>query len=87
MGSGVVPELGDKRMLIERSLDQPALDAAAAAVDQPHFPEPRLVRGTHIFLHDVHDITRRKGVQVKEVFDRKLVHRLHDERSTSAPST
>ncbi len=74
MRSRIVPELGDERMLFERPLHHRALDALAAAVDQPHFTEASLVRSAHIFLHDVHDLTRREGMQVEEVFDRNLVH-------------
>ena len=58
MGLRIVPELGDERMLIQCLLHPRALDALAAAVDQPHFTEPCLMRGAHIFLHDVHDLTR-----------------------------
>ena len=83
----VVPELGDQWMLIQRTLDHRSLHTLAAPVNQAHFAESCLVCGTDVFLHNVHHITRREGVQVEEVFDRDLVHRLHIERSTSAPST
>ena len=62
MRSRIVPELGDEGMPIERLLDHRALDALAAAVDQPHLTEARLMRGAHVFLHDVHDLTRLERV-------------------------
>ena len=70
MRAGIIPELSDERMLVERPLDHGALDALAAAVNQPHFPETRLVRRADIFLHDIDNLTRREGVQVQRVFDR-----------------
>jgi hypothetical protein len=41
----VVPELVDQWMPFERLLDDAALYALAASMDQPQFAQPRLVRG------------------------------------------
>ncbi len=70
VGSRFVPELGDQWMLIQRTLDHRSLHTLAAPVNQAHFAESCLVCGTDVFLHNVHHITRREGVQVEEVFDR-----------------
>lgn len=70
VGSRFVPEFGDQRMAVERTLHHRSLHALAAPVNQPHLAESCLVCGTDIFLHNVHHITRREGVQVEEVFDR-----------------
>ena len=70
MRAGIIPELSDERMLVERPLDHGALDALAAAVNQPHLTKAGLMRRAHVFLHYVDNITRREGVQVEGVFDR-----------------
>ena len=68
-----VPELHDQRMFLERLLDDAALNALAASVDQPHFAEPGFVRGTDVLLDDGCDVARRERVKVERVFDRDLV--------------
>ncbi len=57
-------------MLFERSLNDPALDAAAAAMNQSHFPKPCLVRRVYVFFDDRFDIARMEGVQIERVLDR-----------------
>jgi hypothetical protein len=42
----------DQRMALERCLDDSALHADTAAVNQPHFPQTRRVRRVHVFLDD-----------------------------------
>jgi len=57
-----IGEALDQRMLFERSLNDPALYAAAAAMNQSHFPKPCLVRRVYVFLDDGLDIARLEGV-------------------------
>ena len=75
VGLGVVPELGDEWVLIERTLDHGPLDATATPVNEPDFAESCLMRGEQILLNHVHDIPRRERVQVERILDRKFVHR------------
>ncbi len=63
-------------MLFERSLNDPALHAAAAAVNQSHFPKPCLVRRVDVFLDDRLDIPRMEGMQIERVLDRYDTWRL-----------
>ena len=39
-----------ERMPFERRLHDPALDAFPASMNQPHLPQPRLVRRVDVFL-------------------------------------
>ena len=66
----IVPELGNQWVRVERPLNHGALHPLAPPVNQPHFAKAGLMRRAHVFLHNVHDLTRRKGVQVEGVFDR-----------------
>ena len=68
-----VPELDDQRMLLERLLNDAALNALAASVDQPHFAEPGFVRGIDVLFDDGCDVARRERVEIERVFDRDLV--------------
>ena len=70
----IVPELGDERVLIERSLDQGTLDATSTPVNQPDLAESSLMRGAQILLNYVHDIPRRKGMQVERILDGQFMH-------------
>ena len=72
MGLRCVPELYDQRMPLERLLHNPSLDADAATVNQPDFPEPRLVSGGHIFSNHRLHVARREGVKVEGVFEGDL---------------
>lgn len=72
---GVVPEFGDARMALERGLDDAALDAAPAAVDQPHFHQTGGRGRVDVGLDDGGDLPRREGVEVQLRFDRN-VHRV-----------
>ena len=69
-----VPERLHERMRLQRRLHDPALHAAAAPVNQPHFPQARVVRRAHVLLDDRSDVPRAEGVQVEEVLDRDAVH-------------
>ena len=51
-------------MLLERGLDDAALDAFAAPVDQPHFAQPGLVGRAHVFLDHRRNVARVEGVQI-----------------------
>jgi hypothetical protein len=57
-----IGEVLDQRMLFERRLNDPALYAAAAAMNQSHFPKPCLVRRVYIFFDDRLDIARMESV-------------------------
>ena len=65
-----VPELGDERVAFKRLLNDAALHAAAAAVNQAHLAQPAFRRRADVLLDNRLDITRRKGVQVQRVFNR-----------------
>lgn len=72
--AGVVPELGDERMLLEGGLDDGPLHAAAAAVNEPELREARLMGGAHVFLDHRRDVARSERVQVQLGLDREFVH-------------
>ena len=87
MSLGIVPELADERVLIERSLDQGALHPTATPVNQPDFSESSLMRRYQILPNNVHDIPRRKGMQVERVLDGQFMHLApHFQRESAAPS-
>jgi len=60
-------------MPFECGLDDAALDALAASVDQPDFPEARVVRGENVFLDNRWNVARRERVQIDVVFGRDPV--------------
>jgi hypothetical protein len=51
-------------MAFERGLNDAALNAFATTVNQPHFPEPGVVRGAQIFLDHRWNVARRERVQI-----------------------
>ena len=65
MRLGSVPEFHDERVTFERLLHDAALHALATAVNEPYFPQARLVRGVQIFLDHRRDIARQEGVQIQ----------------------
>jgi len=67
-----VPEFDDERMLLERVLDDAALHAFPASVNQAHFAQTRLMRGVDVLLDDRRNITRRERVEIDRVFDGDL---------------
>ena len=71
-------------MTIERGLNDAALDAATAAVHQPHFRQPCCHRGIHVLVDDRRDIARREGVKIKFGPDWNVVrvHGRYELRST-----
>jgi hypothetical protein len=52
VGTVVVPEFTHPRMPLEHRLNDPALHAATAAVNQPHFLEPRVGCGGDVLVND-----------------------------------
>jgi hypothetical protein len=61
-------------MTLERLLDDGALDAAAAAMDQPELAEAALVRGAHVLVDHRWNVARREGVQIELRLNRDFVH-------------
>jgi hypothetical protein len=74
MRARIIPELDNEWMCVEHALNDPALNPFTASVDEPDFPKTRLVRGAHVLLHNVGNVTRREGVEVERVFDGDFVH-------------
>jgi hypothetical protein len=72
----VVPELADERVSFEGRLDNRALDAATAAMDQTHFAKPCIVSGADVFLDDGRNVARAERVQVQLGLDRNAVRRI-----------
>ena len=60
-------------MLLERGLDDAALHALAAAVNQPHLSQPSFVRGADVFVDDGGDVAGGERVQIDGIFDGDLV--------------
>ena len=77
-----VPELGDEGMPLECLLHDAALDALAAAVNQPDLAQARLVRGVHLLLDDRLDIARREGVEIEERLDGDVVSHVNSRPSS-----
>jgi hypothetical protein len=67
-----VPELRHQRVVLECLLDDAALNAFAAAVNQPHLAKAGFVRGGDVLGDDGCDIARRKGMEVERGFYRNL---------------
>ena len=55
-------------MPLEGGLDDAALHAGAAAVNQPHLAQAGLVRGLDVLLDDRPDVARMEGVEVERAF-------------------
>ena len=60
-------------MVLERVLDDAALHAFAASVNQTHFAQARFVRRGDVLLDDRRDVTRCEGVEIDRVFDRNFL--------------
>lgn len=60
-----VPELRDQRVLLERSLYQPALDALAAAMNEADLAQTGSMGRGHVFDDHRGDVTGAEGVQVE----------------------
>ena len=61
----IVPEFDDTRMPVQGSLDDAALHAAAAAVDETQPADSPLPAGPHIVLDQGGHVARSKGMQVQ----------------------
>ena len=70
MRLGSIPELDDERVAFEDLLNDAALNAAPAAVNQTHLAQPSFCRRGDVLLDHGLDITRSKGVKVQRVFNR-----------------
>ena len=64
-----VPELHDERMVLERLLDDAALNTFAASVNQPHLAQAGFVRGADVLDDDRCDVARRERMEIDRVFD------------------
>ena len=73
---GRVPELGHERMLFERPLDDAALNALAAPVNQANLPQPAFPRRRDVVIDEGADILGTERVKVEGMFDRNPVR--HD---------
>ena len=67
-----IPELLDERMVLERLLDDPALNTFAASVNQPHLAKAGFMRGADVLDDDRRNIARRERVKIDPVFDGDL---------------
>ena len=56
-------------MVLQCLLDDAALDAFAATVNQPHLAQTCFVRGGDVLGDDRRDVARREGVEVERGFD------------------
>ncbi len=63
-----IPELLDERMVLERLLDDPALNTFATSVNQPHFAKAGFMRGADILDDDRRNIAWRERVKIDRVF-------------------
>ena len=70
MRFGGVMELDDQRMLLQHRVDDAALNALAAAVNQPDLAYPRLVCGGEVFGDDRRDVPRSERMQIECALDR-----------------
>ena len=70
MGCRIVPEFSDLWMPVERGLDNPALNATAAAVNDTDLPEARDRRRLHVFVHDRCHVLRGERVKIELRFNR-----------------
>lgn len=73
-----VPELRHEGMVLQCLLDDAALDAFAATVNQPHLAQTCFVRGGDVLGDDRCDVARREGVEVERGFDWDFVQDGYD---------
>jgi len=72
MRLGGIPELDDERVAFEGLLNDAALHAAAAAVNQAYLAQTSFRRRVDVLLHHRFNVARSKGVKVQRVFDRDM---------------
>ena len=70
MRRGIVKKFQHERVPFERLLDDAALYADAAAVDEAHVVESCRMRFVDVVRDDRGDVSRRERVQVEGAFDR-----------------
>ena len=70
MRGGVIPELGDTGVPLERGLDDAALNPRAASVDQADGCYSGSRGGIDVLGHHGKNIARRERMEVELVFDR-----------------
>ena len=63
-----------QRVPLERGLDDAALYAGAAAVNEAHLAQAGLVRRGDVLLDDGLDVTRVEGVEVESAVDGDTNH-------------
>ena len=64
-------------MPLEGLLHHAALNALAAAMNQPDLTQSGLVRRVDVFLHHRRDVARRKRVEVEVIFDGDAVVQIY----------
>jgi hypothetical protein len=69
MGSRVVEKLQHERVPVEDLLDDPALHASSATVNEPHFTQSYSVSLVEVLFHDRRNIARWEGVKIELAFD------------------
>ena len=65
MRGRVVPEFRHQRVFLENGLDDCALRARAAAVNQAKLPQAGLMRCAHVLVDDGRDVPWREGVEIE----------------------
>ncbi len=69
MGIVIVPEFDDVRVAFKGRLNDAALDAGAASVDQAHFRQAGSSCRGHEFINDGYDVARGERVEIELAFD------------------
>lgn len=62
---GIIPELCDEWVPVERGLNDSALNAPTAAVNEAHACVAGLYRGGHVLVHNRRDVSRLERVEVE----------------------
>ena len=72
----IVKKLQYEGVSFKRLLDDAALDAGAAPVDEAYLAQPRRMRFGDVLLNDGWDVSRRERVQVENAFNRNSKRRI-----------
>ena len=78
---GRVPELGDERMALEGSLDDPALHTDAATVHEAHLAQAGFVRRSDVLVDDRSHVARVERMEIDHRLNRqsyRVVHGMQD---------
>ena len=73
----VIPEGRHERMAFECDVDDAALDAAAAPVNDSQLTKTGFVRSAHVLLDDRGDLGGKKRVQIQLGTDRMTMDHAH----------